>query len=67
VRRSVADLTGFNGYESEDIRHAFDALALLQADPSLTATKLKRKLGGEQSIYSFVTHYFNNNLIRAKQ
>lgn len=58
------DLAGFNGRESADIRHAFDGLELLMKDVNLTATALKRQLGGEQSIYSFIVHYFRNGLLR---
>ena len=58
------DLAGFNGHESADIRHAFDGLELLMKDVNLTATALKRQLGGEQSIYSFIVHYFHNGLLR---
>lgn len=57
------DYTGFNGKKSLDIVHAFDALELLKKDSSLTATDLKRELGGEQSIYSFVRYYFNKDLL----
>jgi hypothetical protein len=55
------DMNGFNNRESEDIKHAFDALSRLRSDPTCSATTLKHELGGEQSIYSFVVHYFNNN------
>jgi hypothetical protein len=58
------DLAGFNGHESADICHAFDSLELLRKDNKLTASDLKRILGGEQSIYSFVVHYFRNGLLR---
>lgn len=61
---SDIDFTGFNGKDSEDIRHAFDALSLLEKDDSLRASHLKKRLGGEQSIYSFVVHYFNRGLLR---
>ena len=64
VKIKQIDLTGFNGHESADIRHAFDSLELLNKNANLTATDLKRQLGGEQSIYSFVVHYFHNALLR---
>jgi hypothetical protein len=64
VKSKQIDLMGFNGHESADIRHAFDGLELLMKDVKLTATDLKRQLGGEQSIYSFVAHYFHNGLLR---
>ncbi len=57
------DLTGFNGRDSLDIKHAFDAIDILKKDPSMKASALKTKLGGEQSIYSFVKYYFDNDLI----
>jgi hypothetical protein len=60
------DFVRFNGHESVDIHHAFDVLALLMKDATLTATDLKRQLGGEQSIYSFVVHYFHNDLLKLK-
>jgi|WetSurMetagenome_2_1015567.scaffolds.fasta_scaffold391471_2 hypothetical protein len=58
------DFAGFDGHESADIHHAFDGLALLVEKNDLTATDLKRQLGGEKSIYSFVAHYFCNGLLR---
>ncbi len=53
------DFTGFNGRDSLDIHHAFDALSLLKKNPGLTGTELKRRLGEEQSIYSFVANFFS--------
>jgi hypothetical protein len=64
AKSTQIDLAGFNGHESADIRHAFDGLELLMEDVNLTATDLKRQLGGEQSIYSFVAYYFHNGLLR---
>ena len=58
------DYAGFNGRYSLDIQHAFDALGLLERSPGLSATALKRKLDGEQSIYSFVTYFFQNGLLK---
>lgn len=60
------DFFGFDGAESVNIRHAFDALDLLKRNPQMTANKLKEQLGGDLSIYSFVVHYFKNNLIRSR-
>lgn len=64
VRVAQVDLTGFSGRESVDIRHAFDGLELLQKNADLTPADLKRQLGGEHSIYSFIAHYFRNSLLR---
>jgi len=36
---------------------------MLQIDDSLKPSQLKKSLGGEQSIYSFVVHYFSNSLL----
>jgi hypothetical protein len=58
------DLVGFNGHESTNIRHAFADLELLVKKDDLTAADLKRQLGGEQSIYSFVSYYFHSGLLR---
>jgi hypothetical protein len=58
------DFAGFDGHESADIHHAFDALTMLMKDADETATDLKEQLGGEQSIYSFVIHYYRNSLLR---
>ena len=58
------DCTGFNDHCSVDIQHAFDALKLLEVEPELSATALKRRLGGDSSIYSFVTHFSRNGLLR---
>lgn len=63
-RGANTDFSGFNGHKSLDIQHAFDALELLKQDASLSATDLKKRLGGEQSIYAFVVHYFSNGLLR---
>ena len=57
------DYAGFNGHYSLDVQHAFDAIELLEREPELSATALKRRLGGELSIYSFVTHFFRNGLL----
>lgn len=65
VKARRFDFNGFNGHESVSIRLAFGAVELLMNDRNLTATALKRRLGGEQSIYSFIVHYFNNGLIRS--
>jgi len=64
AKASEIDLVGFNGQESLDIRHAFDSLDLLRKDADLTAAELKRQLGGEQSIYSFVGYYFREGFLR---
>ena len=64
TRAKQIDFIGFNGHKSVDIQHAFDAIELLMRDVNLTATDLKRKLGGEQSIYSFIAYYFHNGLLR---
>ena len=64
AKSTQIDLAGFNGHDSADIRHAFDGLALLMKDTNLTAADLKRQLGGERSVYSFVVHYFHNDLLR---
>jgi len=58
------DFAGFSGRDSLDIHHAFDALNLLKEDPDLSGRKLKQRLGGEQSIYSFVLYYFHEGLLR---
>jgi hypothetical protein len=57
------DFTGFNGQESLDIHHAFDAIDMLKNDFSLKPSHLKEHLGGEMSIYSFVVHYFHQELL----
>lgn len=62
-RAASTDFSGFSGCESLDIHHAFDALELLRRDASLSATDLKMRLGGEQTIYTFVVHYFSNGLL----
>lgn len=58
------DYTGFNGKDSLNIHHTFDALALLKTDSSLSAKGIKQRLGGELSIYSFVSHFFEAGLLR---
>ena len=63
-KSAIIDYVGFSGRESKDIAHAFDALKVLESDRRVSATDLKHRLGGEQSIYSFVVHYFNNGLFR---
>ncbi len=64
-RRKVdtIDYAGFNGKYSFDIEHAFDALELLKEDPNLSASALKGKLGGEASIYSFVSDFYRRDLL----
>lgn len=63
-RAATIDFSGFSGRESLDIHHAFDALDLLRQDASMSATDLKKRLGGEQTIYTFVVHYFRNGLLQ---
>ena len=58
------DLNGFDGHYSLDIQHAFDALELLKKDSELSGAAIKRKLGGEASIYTFVRYFFNNGLLK---
>ena len=58
------NFAGFDGNESVDIHHAFDGFELLKQNSNWKATDLKRQLGGEQSIYSFVDYYFHHNLFR---
>jgi hypothetical protein len=57
------DFVGFDGRDSANIHHAFDALELLKKNINLNGIELKRQLGGEQSIYSFVVYYFKNDLL----
>jgi len=57
------DYTGFDGNYSLDIEHAFDALELLKEDPNLSASALKGKIGGELSIYSFVSDFYRRDLL----
>jgi len=63
-RAATPDFAGFSGRKSQDIQHAFDALEHLRQDASLSATDLKKLLGGEQSIYAFVVYYFSNGLLQ---
>ena len=65
IKAKQINLAGFNGHESADIRHAFDGIELLNKNANLTATDLKRQLGGEQSIYTFIVHYFHYGLLRS--
>ena len=58
-----SDYTGFDGKYSLDIEHAFDALELLKEDPNLSASALKGKIGGELSIYSFVSDFYRRDLL----
>ena len=60
------DFRGFNGAYSLDIQHAFDALKILQENPSLTGSAIKKELGGEASIYSFVRYFYVNDLLDVK-
>jgi len=63
-KKANIDYTGFDGYSSLDIQHAFDALNLLKSNPNLTTSEIKRKLGGEASIYTFVRYFHNNGLLK---
>ena len=63
-KRANIDFSGFDGNYSLNIQHAFDALELLEKGPCLTASDIKRKLGGEASIYTFVTYFYRHNLLR---
>lgn len=58
------DFTGFNGDESDNIHHAFDAIKILAENPSISANQLKTTLGGDNSIYSFVVSYFRMGMLR---
>ena len=62
-REDEIDYTGFDGNFSIDIRHAFNALGLLEDNEELKASDIKKELGGEASIYSFVKYYHQNNLL----
>lgn len=57
------DYIGFDGKYSKNIEHAFVALELLKEDPDLSASALKGKIGGELSVYSFVSDFYRRDLL----
>jgi hypothetical protein len=61
------DYTGFDGNYSLDIEHAFDALELLREYPNISASALKGKIGGEASIYSFVSDFYRRDLLNLEE
>ena len=61
------DYTGFDGNYSLDIEHAFDALELLREDPNISASALKEKIGGEASLYSFVSDFYRRDLLNLEE
>lgn len=63
LKPDTYDYKGFDGKFSNCIAHAIDACKELSKNPDISSTKLKKKFGGDGSIYSFVTAYFKNGLL----
>lgn len=63
-KKENINYAGFNNKYSLDIQHAFDALDLLKNNPNLTTSDIKRNLGGEASIYTFVKYFYENSLLK---
>ncbi|MGB7532680.1 MAG: hypothetical protein WA977_06855 [Halobacteriota archaeon] len=60
------DYIGFDGKDSKNIEHAFEALESLKEDSTLSASALKEKIGGEHSIYSFVSNFYRRDLLNLR-